>query len=101
MIAIICVRMVVYTAETVVQQVRGNDEDHGKRQDPELVVMPYLFGNQQDNACSEQRPGQHAVVVLPVAMPEGIGSDGKGQEDHEIFKRLVLDDIDPENRQTR
>lgn len=56
MIAIICVRMVVYPAETVVQQVRGNDEDHGKRQEPELVVMPYLFGNQQDNAGSEQPP---------------------------------------------
>jgi len=70
MIAIICVRMVVYPAETIVQQVRGNDEDDGKGQDPELVVMPYLLGNQQDNARSEQCPGQHAVVVFPVAMPE-------------------------------
>lgn len=100
MIAIICMRMVVHPAVAIVEQVRGNDEDHGKRQDPELVVMPHLFGNQQNNAAGKQCPGQHAVVMFLVTMPQGIGSDGKGQEDHEIFKRLVFDNIDPENRET-
>jgi len=46
MIAVICMGVVMDAAVAVIQQVGYNDEHHGKRQDPKLVLMPYLLGQQ-------------------------------------------------------
>lgn len=59
--------------------------------------MPDLLGNQQDHADRQQDNGRKTMVMLFIAMPEGIHPDGKGQEDHEIFESDIFDNIDPKN----
>ncbi len=46
MIAVVCMGVVVNSAVTIIQQVGYNDEHHGKRQDPKLVLIPYMLGQQ-------------------------------------------------------
>jgi len=40
------------------------------------------------------------MVVFAIAMPKGIGADGKGQEYHEIFECCVLNQLYPEYGKT-
>lgn len=68
-IAVIRMGMIVNAAGTIVQQMGGNDEDHGKGQDPELISMPYLLGYQKNNTCCKEGPGHQAMMMLLVAMP--------------------------------
>lgn len=36
------------------------------------------------------------MMVLAVAMPQGVNAYGKGQEDHENFEIFVVDQFDPQ-----
>ena len=55
--------------------------------------MPYLLGNQTDKAKGEDNNGQRAVVMFFIAMTQGVNPNGKSQEDHEILKRHIFNDI--------
>jgi hypothetical protein len=65
-----------------------------------MVFQKKLFQYQEYKAGKEKRHGQQAVMVFPVAMPERISADGQGQPDHADLKSQVMDDIDPEQRET-
>jgi hypothetical protein len=36
------------------------------------------------------------MVVLSVAMPQGVNAYGKSQKDHENFEILIVDQFDPQ-----
>lgn len=55
--------------------------------------MPYLLGNQSGNTNSEDDYGKRVVVMFLITMAKGINPNAKGQKDHEIFKRLIVNYI--------
>lgn len=78
----------------------GDDQNDGKRQEPEFIFVPDLFGYQEGQADNEQEQGDCLPVVAAIAVPQGAGSYQEGQEDHSIFKNRVVDDIDTQYRET-
>lgn len=40
------------------------------------------------------------MVVFAIAMPKGIGTDGKSQEYHEVFESSILNELHPEYGKT-
>jgi hypothetical protein len=63
MIAIVCMGMVVHTAVSEIYQVSHNNQYYGDRQYPKLVIVPALFGKQQEYANNEDHQGQKTMVV--------------------------------------
>jgi hypothetical protein len=90
MLTIIPMGVIVYTAGTIIGKVGCYDQYHRKWKEPELVFVPYLFGKQQEYACGKEPNGGNAVMVLFIAMPEGVYSNSKGQRYHEIFELYVI-----------
>lgn len=100
MIAVFGMGVVVYAAASVVNHMGHNDEAYRYRQEPKLVLVPYLFKHQEQYAAQEYEKGKQAVMMFPVSMVHRPGADGEGQEDHKIFKCQIFNYIDPENGQT-
>lgn len=98
-IAVIGMGVVVNTAGAVVDNVGRYNENYCEREKPKLVIVPYLFGNQQYNAYAKYNGRQIAMMMFPVAMPKGIHSNHKGDKDHRVFQQYILNDIDAKNRQ--
>jgi hypothetical protein len=76
-----------------------NDQDNGKGEEPELILVPYLFGQKKEDTAAEQQPGAQPLVMPAEAMPEGAGSNGKGQPDHAVLENGVMDDINTQDRE--
>jgi len=87
-------------AEAKIQDMSCDDQDDGKRQEPEFIFVPDLFGHQEGQADNEHEQGDGLPVVPPITVPQGAGSYEKGQQDHSIFKNRVVDDIDTQYRET-
>jgi hypothetical protein len=100
MIAVFGVGMVVNAAATVVDNMGYHDEPHGYRQEPKLVLVPYLFQNQEQNASQEYEKGKQAMMMLAVSMVHRPGANGESQEDHKVLKCQIFNYIDPEYGQT-
>src|SRR5688500_15658291 len=100
MIAVLGMGMVVYAAAAVVDYMGYHDESYGYRQEPNLVLVPYLFQHQEQNASQEYEKRKQAVMVFSVSMVHRPCADGEGQEDHKILKCQILNYIDPEYGQT-
>jgi hypothetical protein len=77
---------------------RQNEQD-GEREQPELILVPYLFGQQEEDPAAEQQPGDKPPVMPAEAVPEGAGPDDKGQSDHTVFETRVVYDVDTQDRQ--
>jgi len=80
-------------ARLVIDQVGGNDQDHCKRKQPVLVMMPDLFGHQKKKSSCEDQKRKNAVMMFPVSVPEGKRSDREGQKDHKVFKTNVINNV--------
>lgn len=93
MIAIIGMGVVVYAAGPEVDQVGCYNQQNGKRQDPKLVFVPDLLGNQSTHANGKDDDRNGAVMVFFIAMSQRVYAYGKGQEDHKIFKRLIFNNV--------
>jgi hypothetical protein len=76
-----------------------NNEKDGEGKEPELVLVPYLFGQQETDAAAEQQPGREPAMMPAEPMPERESADGEGQPDHSVFEKGVMDDIDTQYRQ--
>jgi hypothetical protein len=100
MVAILGMGVVVYAAATVVDYMGYHDEPHRYRQEPKLVLVPYLLQHQEQNASQEYEKGKQAVMVFSVSMVHRPGADGESQKDHEILKCQIFNYIDPEYGQT-
>jgi hypothetical protein len=99
MITIFGMSVVMNPATAVVDNMGHHNERHCYRQKPQLVLVPDLFEQQKNDAGQENKKRHQAMMMFAVSMPHGPGSDGKGQEDHEVFKCLIINDIYPENGQ--
>lgn len=53
MIAVFGMGMVVYPAAAIVDNMGYHDEPYGYWQEPKLVLVPYLFKYQEQNAAQE------------------------------------------------
>ena len=63
--------------------------------------MPDLFGKQQNDTTQKKSNGDKRMVVSAEAMPQGIGPDDQGEDDHGIFKTSIIDDFHPEQWERR
>lgn len=100
MVAVFGMGVVMNAAATVVDYMGYYDEPHGYRQEPKLVLVPYLFQHQEQNAAQEYKKGKQAVMVFAVSMVHRPGADAESQEDHKILKCQIFNYIDPEYGQT-
>ena len=100
MITVILVRMVVYAAGLIIDQVCGNDQDNGGQQQPVGEVGQEFFHHQQAETPDEKDQRERTVVVAPVTMVQGIGTNGQCKQDHADLKKEIVNDIDPEKGQT-
>ena len=63
-----------------------------------IELVPYLLGNEENDAGTEYQYGHLAVVVTAIAVPQRVDADGKCQEDHKIFKAHIVNEFNTENR---
>jgi hypothetical protein len=77
----------------------GNDQDNGEWEEPELILVPYLLGQEEKHPPGKKQPGTETAMVLMEAMPERPGADGKRQTDHSIFKLRIFNDIHAQDGQ--
>jgi hypothetical protein len=99
MVTIFCMCMVVYPTGAIVPHMSDHDEENGGYQQPGLIADEKLFGHQKSRSNVKQDQGLKAVVVFPVAVPEGIGSDSDRKGDHSSLEPDVVDDIDAKKGQ--
>jgi hypothetical protein len=52
-----------------------------------------LFNYQEGEAGKKNSEGQDTMVVFPVSMKQGIGTNAQGQDDHAGLKKRIMDDI--------
>lgn len=97
MVAVFGMRMIVYPARAEIDDMGRHDQYHRHRQEPKLVLVPDLFEQQENDACRKHQQRDQAVVMFAISVPHGPGPDGKRQEDHEVFKVQIINDIDSEN----
>jgi hypothetical protein len=86
-----------FAAELIVPVMRVHNQGNGRNQEPDLVLMPELLAKEKEDAESEKDIGTEFMVMPPVPMPESIGPDQQGDEDHQVFKALIINDICPKN----
>jgi len=75
MIAILRMGVVVHPAIPEVQQVCQHNKYYRKRQYPQLILMPFLFGKEQCHARKKNYQGQRTMVMPLKAVKEGKSSD--------------------------
>lgn len=61
--------------------------------------MPDLFGHQQQEAGAKEYQGYWLAMVTAVSVQEGTQAYQEGEGDHAVFKDLVMNQVNPENRQ--
>jgi hypothetical protein len=94
---IMCAR--TYTI-AVIKQVRRNDQDDGRDQQPQQVtVVEELLGEQEGDPRYKERNGKGTVVMFMHAIPKGINANEQGQQDHTGLEPVVIDDVDAEKRE--
>ena len=82
MITVITMCVIMYTAKTIIEKVRPNNQQHCRNKKPKLVLMPDLFAKQQSNTCSKQNKWQQTMMMFLPAMVQGVGTNTKSQQDH-------------------
>jgi hypothetical protein len=100
MIAVVGMSVAMHPARPVIDNMGHHDKDHGHGQEPKLVLMPDLLEQQKNNAGQENKKWHQAMMMFAVTVPYGKGANGKGQEDHKVFKYQVINYVDPEYGQT-
>src|SRR5690348_14086923 len=96
MVAVFGMSVVMGPAAPVVGNMGRHDKHYGHRQKPKLVLMPDLLEQQKNNTAQENKQGRQAVMMFTIAVPHGPGANGKGQEDHKVFKCRIINYVDPE-----
>jgi hypothetical protein len=86
--------------QTVVNQVGADDEYHRYHEQKGMPIGLHLLGKKGSNACCEQNQGPETMMMFAIACPQSHHTNAKSQENHEILKRDIIDDIDPKNGQT-
>jgi len=87
-------------AESDVHDVCGNDGQYTRDEEEDLVIVEHLFQDEHKHAECKHQDGSPGMMVFFEAVRQRVESDASGQNDHEIFKCLVVDQIFSEQRQT-
>lgn len=85
--------MIRPAAKLIIPKMSVNNGDYCGNEEPKLPFMPDLFSEQKQNTDTKKDVRTCQVVMPLVTMPERIGSNNKGNEDHKIFKRLIINNI--------
>lgn len=96
MVTVFRMCMIVYPAGFVVQHMRRNNEHNGKGKENILVTMPDLLGDKKGETCRKHKNWYQAMMMKAVAVPQRIASYAKCKDDHEIFERHIVDQVNPE-----
>jgi hypothetical protein len=76
-----------------------NDQNKGKWQQNQLIIMPILLCKQKKDTSRKQQERYRTPVMRPESVAQGQDSNQKCQSDHAGFKPEIVYDIHPENRQ--
>jgi len=74
-----------------------NDQNKGKRQQNQLIIMPILLRKQKQYTSRKKQEGNRTAVMRPESMMQGQDPDKKGQSDHAGFEPEIMDNIYSEN----
>ena len=74
-----------------------NDQNNGKREQKQLIIVPILLGKQEKHTSGKQQKRKRTPVMSGETMPQGQGPDDEGQPDHTRLEPEIMDDIYPEN----
>lgn len=88
-----------FMAEPVIVKMRADDQRYGDDEKKGLVRPVELFQYQENESGGKDEYGNQGTVVLDEPVIEGIDPNGKSQPDHAPFEKVVVDDVDPEDRQ--
>ena len=83
-----------------VENMGRNDQNKGKRQQNQLIIMPILLCKQKKDTSRKQQERYRTPVMRPESVPQGQDSNQKCQSDHAGFKPEIVDDVDAENGKT-
>jgi len=78
----------------------GNDQNNGKREQKQLINVPILLRKEKKHPGEKQQKRHRTAVVTGKSMAQGVYPDGPRKENHPGLKPEIMDDINPENRQT-
>ena len=79
---------------------RGHDQNHGKGQQKQFIIVPVLFGQQEEHTGGKKHKRNIAPVMLHKTMTQSQQSHQECKKDHTIFKITVVDDIDAQQGET-
>jgi hypothetical protein len=96
MVAVVRMGMVMDAAGPVIAEMGTHDKGHGDQNHPIVLAGQELFGSQEGKTYRKQEHRYITMVVLSVAMPQGVNAYGKSQKDHENFEILIVDQFDPQ-----
>lgn len=65
---------------------RSYDPGNRRNQKPYFPSMPYLLGQEAEHADAKKNQGKPVVMMLAIAMQQGMQTHGKGQRDHTVLK---------------
>ena len=97
-IAVVVVGMVMNATSPVILNMRSNDQNNGRNQDPNLYGQKKLFDRKQDNSGGKQEPRLNAVMMFFISMIHRVTANCKGQGNHSDFKTYMMYDIDSKKR---
>jgi hypothetical protein len=83
-----------------VEKVSADDSGHSGNQEPIVVLVPDLLGQQEGKSCPEKQEGENPLVMFAVAMVETEYPHCKSQGNHAVFKDIIIQYIRPENGKT-
>lgn len=89
-------RMIMYPAKPVVEEVGRNNEDHRRNEQPGLVMNEENLKNEQCQAYAEQGEWHPVVVVPAKSVVKRPGTDQEGQYDHSSLESDIMNDINAE-----
>jgi hypothetical protein len=92
-ITIIRVRMIMYTAFTIIGKVSCNDEDNRRDQQPGIVMNKKQLYDQKNHTYAEQDERPLVMMMFLVSVVKRIRTDTKSKQYHKSLKDHVMDDI--------
>jgi hypothetical protein len=100
MITILRMCVVMNPAIPEVQEVCQDYQYHCKREYPELVLMPFLLGKKEHHSAKENHQRQRTMMMPPKTVNEGKASNAQGDNNHDVLKRNIIDNLDTKKGQT-
>jgi protein SCO1/2 len=99
MIAVAGMAMTGKAAKPVIKQVARNNQQHGRNQQPDVLMNKKLLHHEQNKTCCKYNNGNYTVMMPPVTVVKRECADAESQHNHAQLKSFVFNDIDTKQRQ--